>query len=424
VEAEEHEPAHESGGYRLSGTVAIVIVAALALGALLGWLLRASRGARAEAALEAERRSREELRDTFEALSAEALRNSQTSFLELAKASLGELQSGAKSDLAARQTAIDNLVKPVQESLKQVDAKIQALEKERAGAYAGLTEQVRSLATTQRELHAETANLVKALRSPAVRGRWGEIQLKRVVEMAGMLDHCDFFEQRTVTTEEGRLRPDLLVRLPGGKNVIVDAKAPLSAYLEAVESRDDAVRAARLDEHARQVRGHMVRLGSKGYWEQLQPAPEFVVMFLPGETFFGAALEHDPGLLEHGVDRHVIPASPTTLIALLRAVAYGWRQERIAQNAEAISALGKSLYDRLGVLAEHFAEVGKSLERSVASYNKTVGSFEARVLVSARKFRDLGAATTGELPPLEMIETTPRPLPIFDEPGDEPETRG
>src|SRR5262249_17352973 len=259
------------------------------------------------------------LTDAFRALSADALKSNNQAFLELAKTSLEKFHSQAQGDLELRQQAVEKLVAPIEESLRKVDSQIQKIENTRSQAYGDLTAQVRSLMLTQEKLQTETGNLVKALRQPSVRGRWGEIQLKRVVEMAGMLDHCDFYEQRTVTVGEERMRPDLLVRLPGGKNVIVDAKAPRSAYLEALEAPDDALRPARLDDHARQVRAHMARLGSKGYWEQLQPTPEFVVMFLPGETFFSAALERDPGLIEYGVDQRVIPASPTTLIALLRA---------------------------------------------------------------------------------------------------------
>ncbi len=364
----------------------------------------------------------EKLRESFKALSADALKSNNQAFLELAKTSLERFQSEAKSDLELRQKAVETLVAPIGQSLKKVDEQIQQIENERNQAYGDLRAQVRSLITTQDKLQAETGNLVKALRTPHVRGRWGEIQLKRVVEIAGMLPYCDFVEQETVTTSTGRLRPDLVVKLPGAKTIVVDAKTPLSAYLEAIESTDDEIRREKLGEHASQVRTHMNQLSSKAYWEQFESNPEFVVMFLPGETFFSAALEQDPTLIEYGVGQGVIPSSPTTLIALLKAVAYGWNQEKLARNAQEISVLGKELHDRLRNMGEHVEALGKGLDRAVEAYNRAVGSLETRVMVSARRFVELGAPVTEEIPLIDQIETTTRNLTFdFDDPENKSE---
>jgi DNA recombination protein RmuC len=377
--------------------------------------------ARLESALEAERkastekvelvtRASEDLRNAFKAMASDALKSNNSSFLVIAQETLKRFQSEAKGELEARQKAVADIVAPVRESLHKVDAQIQQIEKERSSAYGALREQVQMLITGNEKLQSETGNLVQALRTPNVRGRWGEIQLRRVVEIAGMLSYCDFTEQETLTTETGRLRPDLVVKLPGGKHVVVDAKTPLQAFLDAFETTDENARRDCLANHARQVRDHMKTLSAKSYWEQFDSTPEFVVMFLPGETFFSAALEQDPGLIEQGVLQRVIPASPTTLIALLKAINYGWNQEKLARNAQQISALGKELHDRLRNLAGHIASVGTGLDRAVESYNKAVGSLESRVLVSARKFAELGTSVADDIPELAPIETTARAL--------------
>lgn len=384
---------------------------------------KAHRKAEAQSAAEKTallKKAEEKLVSVFKALSAESLKSSNQTFLELANATFEKLQEGARGDLEKRQQAIGELVKPLSESLGKVDEKIQTLEKARAGAYAGLNEQLKNLMHSQANLQTETARLVQALRTPNTRGQWGELQLKRAVEFAGMLEYCDFIQQENTNTPDGNLRPDMVVRLPNGRNIVVDAKAPLQAYLDAIQKKESAERVGALRKHARHIRDHITRLNSRSYWKQFEPTPEFVVLFLPGEAFFSAALEHDPGLIEFGINEKVIIATPTTLIALLKAVAYGWQQEKITEHAKQISELGRELYDRVTTLAKHFANLGKNLEKSVDAYNSTVRSIESRVLVTTRKFKQLGAGSDKEIKPLGLVEKIP--LPPREEELNLPET--
>lgn len=350
---------------------------------------------------------RERFEQTFEAVSSRALEKNNERFLGLAKEVFGNLREGAAGDLEVRRQAIEELVKPLRKSLEQVDGKIQELEKSRQGAYAGLKEQIGGLLASTQRLQGETGQLVHALKTPSVRGRWGELQLERTVEFAGMTEQVDFVQQSSGDGEGGRLRPDLVVLLPGKKRIVVDAKVPLAAYLEALEVEEGAARAALVKRHARQVREHIKLLGTKQYWRQFEPAPEFVVLFLPGEVFFSAALEEDPGLIEFGSEKNVLVATPTTLIALLKATAYGWRQEAIADEAKAISALGRELYERLATQTGYFADVGKALGKAVASYNKSLRSLETRVLVTARKFESLAEDSKKPLVAPEAVEERP-----------------
>jgi DNA recombination protein RmuC len=363
-----------------------------------------------EAQLEQLRQARQELAASFKALSAEIYHSNSETFLKMAGSTLSHFQQRARDDLNQRQEAINELVKPLQDSLQKVDGHVRQLEKERVAAYASLAEQVKAMAMTQARLQGETASLARALRTPVARGRWGEMQLRRVVEMAGMVPYCDFIEQQTVQGEEGGLRPDMIIRLPNGQQIVVDSKTSLQAYLEAHELEDEEKRLEKLKAHARQMRNHLGQLSGKAYWQQFDRTPEFVVMFVPGENFFSAALAQDPELIEWGVAQKVIPATPTTLIALLRAVSYGWRQEQIAEHAEKIGELGRMLFKRLWVLSEHFEELRRNLDRTVQSYNKVAGSFENRVLVSARKFQELDGSLDQPLPELKLIDRTTREI--------------
>lgn len=377
--------------------------------------------AQLEAQLTEERRTSEQTLQTwekaeqhlvasFKALSGDVLRESHSSFLQLAQEKLTQQQAEAQHQLEQRQTAIQHLLQPVTESLSRVDEKLQHLENQRVGAYSELMTQMGQMMQTHQLLQKETSSLVGALRQPKARGQWGEMQLRRVAELSGMLEHCDFEMEVHAVREEQRLRPDMVVRLPGGKNLVVDAKTPLSAYLQAATLQEGSERDLLLQQHAKAVREHMRQLGQKSYFDQFQPSPEFVVLFLPGEMFFSAALEFDPTLIETGVDNRVILATPTTLIALLRSVAYGWRQEAMEQNAQQISQLGRELYDRIAKLSSHFSNLGKSIGQVVQSYNASLGALESRVLVTARKFKQLEGLSEEKSPLVQhdLLDQVPR----------------
>jgi len=356
--------------------------------------------------------TRRQLTGEFARLSTLALRQNNEQFLQLADTKLNETRQAADGDLAKRQEAIEQLLKPIGDQLGKYEVGIQRLEVERQKAYTTLTEQMKTLSTSHDQLQKETRNLVTALRSPQTRGRWGELQLRRVVEMAGMLEHCDFDEQVTSDADSGRMRPDMVVHLPGGKNVAVDAKVPMQAFLDANEADDESQRRVHLTSHGRQMKAHVDALSKKEYWKRVDPSPEFVVAFVPGDPLLTAALEHEPGLMEYAVANHVLLATPTSLIALLRAVAYGWQQDQLAQNARQVQLLGAQLYERLALLGEHFAGVGKGLNSAVGAYNKAVGSLESRVLVTARRFAEMGVVGAGEkeLAHPSTVDTTTRAL--------------
>jgi DNA recombination protein RmuC len=419
----------------------LVLLTGVPLAALVGWVIahqRAQRdiarlredNVRLASQLEAQRevveektrtfeQARQQFESTFKSLAGDVLKSNSSEFLKLAETNFKVLHNQASGQLEQREKAVESMVKPIREALDKTDQHIRRMEKDREAAFGSLTQHLKFMAQAQEQLQGETRNLVKALRRPEVRGQWGEMTLKRLAELAGMVEHCDFDQQRSVTTDSGKQRPDMVVRMPGGREIIVDAKAPMDAYLGAVEAQDDTVRAAEIQRHARNVRARVRELSSKGYWQQFPQSPDFVVLFIPGDQFLSAALEIDPKLLEDAMTDKVVLATPSSLVALLRAIAYGWRQEALAENAEHIRTVGEELYERLSTFADHLGKLGSHLTRSVESYNKAVGSFDGRVLPGARKFREMGIRRKKDLPEPEPVDRLPRPVQgDTDTPGD------
>lgn len=421
----------------MTDTFLILLVLATTLAALLSAIVTflvlnpqavrlREENARLQAELDAERRNaiekgialeqvRENLAGTFSTMASEALKHNSGEFLRLAQENLKQFHIQAQGELTQREKAVENLVNPIREALEKTERQIQEVEKSRAEAYGSLTKHLESMAEAHRMLQGETRNLVQALRRPEVRGQWGEMTLKRLAELAGMVEHCDFFEQEQMRTEEGNLRPDMIVRMPDGRDIIVDAKTPLDAYLSALEAGDDETRRRELERHARKVRERVRELSAKAYWQQFKNTPDFVVLFIPGEQFLSAALELDRKLLEDALADKVILATPTSFVALLRAVGYGWRQQALAENAEQIRKLGEELYGRVATFTEHLGRLGKSLESSVSHFNKTVGTYDTRVLPSMRRFTEMGISTKKELTDVAQIEVAARDVAAADD---------
>lgn len=399
--------------------IAVIAVVALAAGFAAGWAL-ASR---------AQRSNEARIRDTFTALAASTLKSTTDEFLKLADEKIGNVHRAATIDMGRRQQELGTLVTPIKDTLSQVDAKLKEVEKARLDDSASMRSLLGLVGHTQQQLQHETQNLVRALRSPGVRGQWGEVQLRKVVELAGMLQHCDFDQQPTLVSDTGRMRPDMIINLPGGRTIVVDAKAPLEAFLDAQAATEDGVRSGRLADHVRQVKDHVAKLGAKAYWDQLPASPELVVLFLPAEAIYMAAIERDSALIDYGVSRNVLIASPLTLIALLRAASFGWKQERLAINAEEISRLGKALHESVGTMAEHLEDLRRRMDGTFSTFNKVIGSFENNVLVKARRFRELGAGSVKEIPIIDPLETVARKLDAPKQPRlldaeEEPTTSG
>ncbi len=408
-------------------TIVLALAAGLTVGGVVGWLTARARAAedaaavladnaRLAAELNASRNEPDALKDAFAALASTALRANSEQFLALADQKLGNVHKTAAAELGQRQQALDSLIAPLKDTLSRVSETLVQVDRHRVDDAASLRTLLGAVGHTQQQLQQETQGLVRALRSPGVRGRWGEVQLRKVVEMAGMLEHCDFDEQPTAHVDGARLRPDLVVKLPGGRTIVVDAKTPLEAFLDAQAATDPGVRSGRLADHVRQVRDHVAKLGAKAYWDQFPASPDFVVLFLPAESIFMGALERDAQLIEHGVKQRVLIASPLTLIALLRAAALGWRQERLNLNAEEISRLGRDLYDRARTMTDRLESVGTKLDATVRAFNDAVGTYESRVLVSVRRFRELGAATGDEMGTIAPVDNVPRKLDSASQP--------